>query len=202
MIWLKKFHKNLEFFQNALTFLFLRVKHSDSERFPIRSQTLVSEHFHAYFRSETVNVEGSIIILQLSLQKTWFDWYADFVLNLSWCFRLDSRWLNFNDLPLVTKIFVLHHDFVSLCSEMYVSDLIRNLSKYEKITLKNKKVREHFPAGDFFWTILTILTSDPIMIFTIGFITGHSSDLVRKTTVNAQKRAFQIWLEISPNLNV
>ena len=144
MIWFKKSHKNLEFFQNALTFLFLRVKHSDSERFPIRSQTLVSEHFHAYFRSETVNVEGSIIILQLRLQKAWFDWYADFVLNLSWCFRLDSRWLNFNDLPLVTNIFVLHPNFVPLCSEMYVSDLIRNLSKYEKITLKNTKVRAFY----------------------------------------------------------
>ena len=42
--------KKLDFFlQNALTFLFLRVRLSDSERFPIRSETLVSEHLPVNF---------------------------------------------------------------------------------------------------------------------------------------------------------
>ena len=69
---------------------------------------------------------------------------------------------------------------------MNVSDLIRNLSKYEKETLQKSRV---FPRMGF---NPDHLRSDYRTIFIIGFIIGHLCDFGQKTTANAQKRTFQI----------
>ena len=147
----KFFKKNLDFFQNALTFLIFRVMHSDLERLVLGSETFVSEHSHniyGWFRSSD---HPWLMIKMISWKRS----------NLPSRFkhRLPQTTVQTQVRPWLSGLWseqlTEFSDF--RCARIYpetnVSDPSRNFFKSECTIPKNKKNRAFWKSLNFFWKI-------------------------------------------------